>query len=103
MNLPELNLPIAITPGDPCGIGPEIIAKAWITAPELTRGCFVAGDVGLMRRALALVQQAPGFPVCEIESPAQALDVPSRCLPVLQVVPVAPNLPWGQIDARAGR
>jgi 4-hydroxythreonine-4-phosphate dehydrogenase len=103
MNSPELTLPIAITPGDPCGIGPEIIAKAWITAPELTRGCFVAGDVGLMRRAMALVQQAPCFPVCEIESPAQALDVPSRCLPVLQVVPVAPNLPWGQIDARAGR
>jgi 4-hydroxythreonine-4-phosphate dehydrogenase len=52
---------------------------------------------------MALVQQAPCFPVCEIESPAQALDVPSRCLPVLQVVPVAPPLPWGQIDARAGR
>ena len=103
MNLPELTLPIAITPGDPCGIGPEIIAKAWRTAPELMRGCFVAGDVGLMRRAMALVQKAPCFPVCEIESPAQALAVPPRCLPVLQVVPVAPNLPWGQIDARAGR
>lgn len=103
MNLPELKLPIAITPGDPCGIGPEIIAKAWIKAPELTRGCFVAGDVGLMRRAMALVQQAPCFPVCQIESPVQALEVPPRCLPVLQVVPVAPNLPWGQIDARAGR
>jgi len=103
MNLPELKLPIAITPGDPCGIGPEIIAKAWTTAPELTRGCFVAGDVGLMRRAVALVQKAPCFPVCEIESPAQALDVTPRCLPVLQVVPVAPPLPWGQIDARAGR
>jgi len=103
MNLPELTLPIAITPGDPCGIGPEIIAKAWSTAPELTRGCFVAGDVGVMRRAMALVQGAPCFPVCEIESPAQALAVPPRCLPVLQVVPVAPPLPWGQIDARAGR
>lgn len=103
MNWSELSLPIAITPGDPCGIGPEIIAKAWITAPELTRGCFVAGDVGLMRRAMALVHQSPSFPVCEIESPAQALALPPRCLPVLQVVPVAPNLPWGQIDARAGR
>ncbi len=103
MNLPELTLPIAITPGDPCGIGPEIIAKAWIAAPELTRGCFVAGDVGLMRRAMALVQKALCFPVCEIASPAQALAVPPRCLPVLQVVPVAPPLPWGQIDARAGR
>ena len=103
MNLPELKRPIAITPGDPCGIGPEIIAKAWCTAPEITQGCFVAGDVGLMRRAMALVQKAPGFPVCEIESPAQALTVPPRCLPVLQVVPVAPKLPWGKIDARAGR
>ena len=103
MNLPELTLPIAITPGDPCGIGPEIIAKAWSTAPELTRGGFVAGDVGLMRRAMALVQGAPCFPVCEIESPAQALAVPPRCLPVLQVVPLAPALPWGQIDARVGR
>ena len=106
MNWPELKLPIAITPGDPCGIGPEIIAKAWCTAPELTQGCFVAGDVGLMRRAMALVQKTPCFPVCEIESPAQALGVPPRCLPVLQVVPVAPvapPLPWGQIDARAGR
>jgi 4-hydroxythreonine-4-phosphate dehydrogenase len=103
MNWSELKRPIAITPGDPCGIGPEILAKAWITAPELTRGCFVAGDVGLMRRALALVQGRPGFPVCEIESPAQALAVPPRCLPVLQVVPVTPSLPWGQIDARAGR
>ena len=103
MSLPEMTLPIAITPGDPCGIGPEIIAKAWITAPELTRSCFVAGDVGLMRRAMALVQGAPCFPVCEIESPAQALHVPPRCLPVLQVVPVAPPFPWGQIDARAGR
>jgi 4-hydroxythreonine-4-phosphate dehydrogenase len=95
--------PIAITPGDPCGIGPEIIAKAWCLAPESTQGCFVAGDVGLMRRAMALVQTAPTFPVCEIQTPSEAMHVPPRCLPVLQVVPVAPELPWGQIDARAGQ
>ena len=28
------------------GIGPEIIAKAFRDAPEATRGCFVAGDLG---------------------------------------------------------
>ena len=98
-----MQLPIAITPGDPCGIGPEIIAKAWRDAPELTCGCFVAGDVEVMRRAMALVQPLPAFPVCSIESPAEALELPPRCLPVLQVVPVAPVLPWGQVDARAGR
>jgi 4-hydroxythreonine-4-phosphate dehydrogenase len=103
MNSPELTRPIAITPGDPCGIGPEIIARAWCVEPELTRGCFLAGDVGLMRRAMALVQPELRYPVCEIETPLQALQVPPRCLPVLQVVPVAPELPWGQVDARAGK
>jgi 4-hydroxythreonine-4-phosphate dehydrogenase len=103
MNTSTLQRPIAITLGDPCGIGPEIIAKAWRDAPELTRGCFVAGDVGVMRRAMALVSSGPAFPVCNIDSPAQALQVPPRCLPVLQVVAVAPVLPWGRIDARAGQ
>jgi 4-hydroxythreonine-4-phosphate dehydrogenase len=100
---PLMSRPIAITPGDPCGIGPEIVARAWCQAPELTQGCFVAGDVGLMRRAMALVPKATAFPVCEIETPADALQVPLRCLPVLQVMPVAPVLPWGQVDARAGQ
>ncbi|WP_199174472.1 4-hydroxythreonine-4-phosphate dehydrogenase PdxA [Limnohabitans sp. G3-2] len=98
-----MSRPIAITPGDPCGIGPEIVARAWCQAPEMTQGCFVAGDVGLMRRAMALVQTLPAYPVCEIETPADALHVPARCLPVLQVVPVAPALPWGRVDARAGQ
>jgi 4-hydroxy-L-threonine phosphate dehydrogenase PdxA len=44
-------LPIAITPGDPAGIGPEIVVKAFRDAPEVMRGCFVVGDVALMRQA----------------------------------------------------
>ena len=65
--IPKIQQAIAITPGDPCGIGPEIIARAWCQAPRLTQGCFVAGDVGLMRRAMALVQSVPAFPVVEID------------------------------------
>eukprot|EP01034_Spumella_vulgaris_P020157 gene20157-25819_t len=42
--------PIAITLGDPAGIGPEIIAKAFRDAPDATAGCFVAGDLAVMRR-----------------------------------------------------
>lgn len=99
----QLTVPIAITIGDPCGIGSEIIARAWHGAPDITQGCFVAGDVGVMRRAMGLMPSVPPYPVCEIDTPAQALVVPPRCLPVLQVVPVAPVLPWGQVDARAGR
>ena len=98
-----LTRPIALTPGDPCGIGPEIVARAWLQPSELTQGCFVAGDVGVMRRAMALLHPPVPVPLAVIETPAQALEVPPRCLPVLQVVEPAPELPWGVVDARAGR
>ena len=48
--------PIAITMGDPSGIGPEIIVKAFMQEPELTKGCFVVGDVSAMRRAAGFVK-----------------------------------------------
>jgi 4-hydroxythreonine-4-phosphate dehydrogenase len=48
-------LPIAITMGDPSGIGPEIIVKAFMQAPELTKNCFVVGDVAALRRAAGFV------------------------------------------------
>ena len=95
--------PIALTPGDPCGIGPEIIARAWLEHPDLVRGCFVAGDVGLMRRAMALLSRDLSFPVVAIKSSAEAWAVPQGHLPVLQVVGPAPDLPWGVVDARAGQ
>lgn len=95
---------IAITQGDPAGIGPEIIAKTFRDVPDQTRGCFVAGDVATMRRATALVAP-PGqlpLPVALIESPAQAWQLPDRCLPVLQVTESA-LVPWGVIGSQAGR
>ena len=93
--------PLAITPGDPCGIGPEIIARAWLEQPALLQGCFVAGDVGVMERALALLGGPASLAVHAITAPAQAPSAPG--LPVLQVVEPAPALPWGVVDARAGR
>jgi 4-hydroxythreonine-4-phosphate dehydrogenase len=47
--------PVAITMGDPAGIGPEIVAQAFAQAPQLVAGCFVAGDVACMRRGAAAV------------------------------------------------
>ncbi len=95
--------PIAITLGDPAGIGPEIIAKAFVAEPQLLRHCFVAGDVAAMRRALALV--APGFitwPVAQIRHCSELQHLPPRCLPVLQVgAPLAPVV-MGQVNAIAG-
>nr|WP_184525115.1 4-hydroxythreonine-4-phosphate dehydrogenase PdxA [Variovorax sp. Sphag1AA] len=99
-------LPIAVTLGDPAGIGPEIIVKAFRDSGDDLRGCFVAGDVGLVRRAAALLA-APGalaLPVAEIESPAEMAGVPPNCVPVLQVVE-APDAPiaLGKVSAAAGR
>lgn len=99
--------PICITLGDAAGIGPEIIALAFRDHPEATRGCFVAGDLACLRRAVAAIT-GPGqalVPVALIDSPAAvapAGPVPPRCIPVLQVT--APALPaWGQVSAEAGR
>lgn len=97
--------PVAITMGDPAGIGPEIIARAYAQAPELTRGSFVVGDVACMRRgAAAAAAQGIPLPVAEISDPSEAAGVPPRCIPVLQVGDPAQQPPaWGAVDARAGR
>ena len=97
--------PIAITLGDPAGIGPEIIAKAFRGGGgELLAGCFVAGDLDCIRRGAAAVQQGQaGLPVAVIESPAAAFAVPLRCIPLLQVVPAQPLPPLATVSAKAGR
>ena len=95
--------PIAITLGDPAGIGPEIIAKSFRDAPEEMRGCFVVGDVATMRRVSALI--SPGhtrLPVVCFETPSEALAAPPRCLPVLQVGTPRTPVAFGVIGADAG-
>lgn len=102
----NLQFPIAITLGDPAGIGPEIIVKAFGGNAHDLRGCFVAGDVGIIRRAaqsLAVPGSLP-LPVAEIESPDAAADVPPACVPVLQVVDkVRTPIDVGRVSAVAGR
>ena len=98
--------PLAITQGDPAGIGGEIIAKAFRDAPAATAGCFVVGDLAHLRRATQAVA-APGTlapPVAVIESPGDCAQVPPGCIPLLPAVGAAGSLvPWGRVDARAGR
>jgi 4-hydroxythreonine-4-phosphate dehydrogenase len=99
--------PIAVTPGDPAGIGPEIVAMAFRDAPGAVRGCFVAGDVAVLRRAAGCIAGPgrPGLPVALIDRPADAWRVPPRCLPVLPIGPASDGaLPaFGAVSARAGR
>ena len=62
---------IAITLGDPAGIGPEIIAGAW-TETVIHEWCqpVVVGRPEIMRRAVELWQT--GLKVVEIDSPEEA-------------------------------
>ncbi len=70
---------LAVSMGDPAGIGPEIIAKAWDARVEQRLPCFFAiGDV----RSIARVW--PG-PTVRIASPADALLVFDDALPIISV------------------
>jgi 4-hydroxythreonine-4-phosphate dehydrogenase len=96
--------PLAITQGDPAGIGGEIIAKAFRDHPEATADCFVVGELAHLRRAAAAVAGGqPPLPIAVIERPADVAGVPPRCIPLLQVPGPGRMVPWGRIDAGAGR
>jgi 4-hydroxythreonine-4-phosphate dehydrogenase len=105
MNGAEAVKPIAITMGDAAGIGPEIIAITFRDMPEVARNCFVAGDVAVMRRAAQAVRRPgdPELPIALIETAADALNAPPRCIPVLQVATLLDLPEWGKINAAAGR
>ena len=94
--------PIAITLGDAAGIGPEIIAKCFVHHPQALAGCFVAGDVRAMRQALATLSGPVPMPVVQIGTAAQALEVPPRCVPVLQVGAALEPVVMGAVSAAAG-
>ncbi|GIX22890.1 MAG: 4-hydroxythreonine-4-phosphate dehydrogenase [Caldimonas sp.] len=93
--------PLALTMGDPCGIGPEILARALVAGA--IPAAVVVGDAAVMRRALACVgQQAP---VVVLEHPDEAAWVPAGAVAVYQPAGLPTGLaelPWGRVDARAG-
>ncbi|MGM9490221.1 4-hydroxythreonine-4-phosphate dehydrogenase PdxA [Ideonella sp. YS5] len=96
-----IDQPLLVTMGDPSGIGPEIIAKAW--ASSQLGGAVVCGDLQVMRRALATTGITR--PVAALDSPIDLPAVPEGALPVWQPegLPAGlSGLPWGQISPAAG-
>ena len=80
--LPPLALtPLAITMGDPAGIGGEITLKAW-AARDARTPVFFAIDDAQRLAAIAERFNIP-CPVVSITAPAEALDIFARALPVL--------------------
>lgn len=90
--------PIGITMGDPCGIGPEIIARLF--AEGLPEQAVVIGDAKVMERAVRALDLP--LKVQPIASVDEALPDAKR-IAVLNVSDLPDDLPIGQVDARAGR
>jgi 4-hydroxythreonine-4-phosphate dehydrogenase len=76
--------PILVTMGDPCGVGPEVIARA--AARGALGGCVIVGDRAVMARAARQVGLLEPLPVIE---PA---DLPRGSV----------DLPLGRVHAAAG-
>jgi 4-hydroxythreonine-4-phosphate dehydrogenase len=100
--------PVAITMGDACGIGPEIVLKACAERLGVpgAQPLLVYGDVGvLVREARALGLAIEVLPVDRPESVAapHAPDDAGRIrLRVIACSELPADLPAGQVDARAG-
>ena len=84
--------PLAVALGDPSGIGPEIIAKAWQQRDQRGLPCFFAvGDI----RSIEAVWSGP---VTRISTPDEASRIFDNALPIIQVddpgeiIPGKPNL-----------
>jgi 4-hydroxythreonine-4-phosphate dehydrogenase len=89
---------IAVTMGDPAGIGPEIVAKAFAEEGR-DRRALVVGDPAILERAAKLLGLELG--VEEISEPEEAAFEPGA-VDVLAVGEVPEDLPFGELDARAG-
>ncbi len=75
-------LPLAVSIGDPAGIGPELIAEAW--ARRATEGLapfVVLGGANVLAEAAAL--RGLQVPVIKVATPAESLTAFATALPVL--------------------
>ncbi|WP_353399135.1 4-hydroxythreonine-4-phosphate dehydrogenase PdxA [Hydrogenophaga sp. 5NK40-0174] len=96
--------PVAISMGDPAGIGPEIVVRAMLERPEIRSSCVVYGHDGVFDRACGVL----GVRFADL---FEADDHEGRCVPSttgrVQLVSLrqsgAASLPvWGQVSAAAG-
>ena len=74
--------PLAVSLGDPAGVGPELICEAW--ARRVEEGLppfFVGGGAGLLREAARA--RGLGIPIEAVASTADAAQAFARALPVI--------------------
>lgn len=105
---------IALSMGDPAGIGAEIILQAWAKDPQTMSHCYIAGDKAVMQRALQLCQQQMSvsqqamLPQLAHFENWQTAAMHAVCnpaiIPIVQACQAAIQLPaFGKVQIEAGR
>jgi 4-hydroxythreonine-4-phosphate dehydrogenase len=88
---------LALSAGDPAGIGPEIIAKAWSALRAEGPSFMVVGDAQLLASA------GGGVKVRAVTGPVEAIKVFGQALPVLDIPLQAPVVAGKPSSAYAGQ
>jgi len=88
---------LALSAGDPAGIGPEIIAKAWSALRAEGPAFMVVGDAQLLASA------GGGVKVRAVTGPVEAAKVFGEALPVLDIPLQAPVVAGKPSSAHAGQ
>jgi 4-hydroxythreonine-4-phosphate dehydrogenase len=95
-------MPLALTMGEPAGIGGEIALRAWVQRKRGARPFFVIDDIARLE-ALARRFAIP-CPLAPIATAAEALPVFTRALPVMALPePLAVPSEPGRLEVRNGR
>jgi 4-hydroxythreonine-4-phosphate dehydrogenase len=98
---PEKGPVLAVTLGDPVGIGPEIVARTLADPPgDVTARGLAVGDAAVLRRAAEVcgldVKVRPVAGVADARFQAGVIDV-------FDLGIAGDDLPWGQVSEVAGR
>jgi 4-hydroxythreonine-4-phosphate dehydrogenase len=87
LRLPYSDRPLALSLGDPAGVGPEIVAKAWTALRHEGPPFVVVGDRDAVAAAMPV---RVGGEVRRVGSPMEAKAIFAQALPVLDLPLVSP-------------
>ena len=93
-------LPLALTLGEPAGVGGELALKAWLRRDERVPAFFVIDDPGRLEQLSAKI--GLDVPVHPIDAPEEAVAVYPGALPVLAQALAAAATPGRPDPANAG-
>ena len=97
-----MNPVFAITMGDPCGIGPEIVLKTLMNHPELNNKCqfIVCGSADILEKTAHQLKLSASIKKIKVEDIPHKLPEGICCL---DIDPVYFNHELGQISAEGGK